>query len=280
MQELITSSEARKLLGDMAPSSFKVLVDSKRVRKVVPPGRTQGKYLREDVEKLAAELLPFMEEKAPKHPDQPKTNWRDNASKKGATDWAKASDLPYMLAYDYEMYGVENTVDISITHKWWEKNPYMARLLFNADDRREIWGGVTIMPMEEETIIRVLKDELLEKDIQPEHVLTYETGKKYYGYVASATVKKEHSVHFRELLQSVFDFWCEKYPDIQLIKLYAYASSLDGWDMIKRLFFTPRKDIDFNAFELDPYERNPSHYLKAFHQCLQAKGVAIRVPIL
>lgn len=279
MAELLTSSQARKALGDMSPSSFKNLVDSGKIRKVTPPGKSQGKYLEEDVLKMAGELEPFIRaNQADKEARRQQGSYKDNPSHRAATDWAQASDLPYMLAYDYEMYGVDNTVDISITHKWWEKNPYMARILFDANDRRNIWGGITIMPMEEETIFRVLKDEILERDITPEHILTYEQGKTYTAYVGSATVKKEYAHHFKGLLQSVFDFACQQYPEIQITKLYAYASSPEGWDLIKRLFFTPRRDIDRNAFELDLFERNPSPYLKPYHDCLKAKGATIFEP--
>jgi hypothetical protein len=277
MEDLLTFSEAIEALGNIAPSSFKALVDNEKIRKVVPPGKTQGKYVAEDVYKLAEERKPFQfAERSRK--SSPRKSYRDNKSHVGATDWASDGDLPYMLAYDLEMYGLENTVDIKITHEWWRKNPYMARLLFNADDRREIWGGITIMPMKEETIMRILTDEMTEKDIRPKHILTYEHGQKYVGYVASATVKKEYATHFRELLQSVFDFACSQYPEVQITKLYAYASSPEGWDLIKRLFFTPRRDINRNAFELDIFERNPSPYLKAFQDCLKAKGATIFEP--
>lgn len=277
MEELLTFSEATETLGDIASSSFKALVDSGRIRKIVPPGKTQGKYIAEDVYKIAQERKIYQNAERSRKPST-KHSYQDNKSHKGTTDWATDSDLPYMLAYDLEMYGLENTVDIKITHEWWKKNPHMARLLFNAEDRREIWGGITIMPMKEETIIRILKDEMAEKDIRPKDILTYEPGQKYIGYVASATVKKEYSTHFRELLHSMFDFVCSLYPDIQITKLYAYASSPEGWDLIKRLFFTPRRDIDRNAFELDPFERNPSPYLKPFQNCLKAKGATIFEP--
>jgi hypothetical protein len=126
--------------------------------------------------------------------------------------------------------------------------------------------------------MRILKDEMTEKDIRPKHIQTYEPGQEYIGYVASATVKKQYAAHFRELLQSMFDFACSRYPETQLSKLYAYASSPEGWDLIKRLFFTPRRDINRNAFELDLFERNPSPYLKLFQDCLKSKGATIFEP--
>ncbi|QBD78011.1 hypothetical protein EPA93_19220 [Ktedonosporobacter rubrisoli] len=60
MENLLSSSEAREMLGNMASSSFKEYVDSGRIRKIIPPGKKQGKYVREDVELLAKEVLPFI----------------------------------------------------------------------------------------------------------------------------------------------------------------------------------------------------------------------------
>jgi hypothetical protein len=276
-QDFIEYSEAVKIFVDagLSDSTFRRKVREHPIRNMLPEGRQRGAvYSREDT-------LNALKETLGKNYKEPDTHRRESPkiALPGQTDWAKSSDLPYMLAYDYEHYGPENTVDISITRAWWEKNPYMARLLFDANDRRNIWGGITIMPMKEETIFRLLRDEITEKEITPEHIEIYEPGKKYYGYIGSATVKEEHATHFRGLLQSVFDFWCERYPDIQLTKLYAYAGSEKGWDLIKRLFFAPRYDLGQNAFELNPYQRNPSKYLQPFQKCLKEKGALIETPL-
>src|SRR2546430_17697207 len=61
MDRLYTASEARERLNGMSSSSFKRLVDSGKVRKVVPPAKTQGKYIREDVDKLAEAMEQFIE---------------------------------------------------------------------------------------------------------------------------------------------------------------------------------------------------------------------------
>jgi hypothetical protein len=61
MNKLYTASEARKRLGGMSTSSFKRLVDSGKIRKVVPPGKIQGKYLKEDVDKLAEAMEQFVQ---------------------------------------------------------------------------------------------------------------------------------------------------------------------------------------------------------------------------
>lgn len=268
LEEFYTPNEARAKLGAISAEELKRYVEAGKVEKFIPPQhKRKGYYKKEDIDRLAREKRL-----------QPKIKAKPEALA-GETDWAKSSDLPYMLAYDYENYGPANTVDISITRTWWEKNPYMARILFNANDRRDIWGGITIMPMKEETIIRLLRDEITECQITADDILTYEKGNKYHCYVASATVKEKHAPHFRELLNSVFDFWYDSYPEIQIEKLYAYAGSEKGWDLIKRLFFAPRYDIGKNAFELYPLLRNPSKLIKPFQQCLVAKGAKIETPI-
>lgn len=61
MEGLYTSTQARTKLGGMAPSSFKALVDKGQIRKIVPPGKVQGMYMKEDVDKLAEAMQKFIE---------------------------------------------------------------------------------------------------------------------------------------------------------------------------------------------------------------------------
>jgi len=196
----------------------------------------------------------------------------------GETDWIQESDLPYVFALDYELYGLDATVSPLITRFWWQKNPYACRILFNKDNRKDVWGALTIIPMEEETIFRILKGDLEEKDIVPDHILTYESGKVYDGYIASLAIQPEHKYYLRLLMQSILGYWCNQYPDVQLRKLYAYAlggEGSDGMRLIRKLFFSPiyeRKGIEFeNAWELRLDRYNPSHPIEQFHDCVKHK---------
>ncbi len=69
----------------------------------------------------------------------------------------------------------------------------------------------------------------------------------------------------------MFTYWCEQYPTVQLIKLYAYASSDEGLGLMKHLFFSPRYDLGENAFELDPYRYNPSRLIQDFQACISSR---------
>jgi hypothetical protein len=188
------------------------------------------------------------------------------------TDWISFDDLPFLQHLDIEMYGAEATVEMAITWQWWQRNPRMCRILFNASDRRDIWGAVTVMPLREETILRLLRHEMEERDIRPEDILPYEGGNDYSCYVASLLIRPEHRVHLRKLLQSIFDYWCEQYPQIKISRLYANVTSEEGMYVIHHLFFSPRYDLGEHVFELRPLRTgNPSALVKFFQRCLQQK---------
>lgn len=259
-KDLLTWHEAVKVFIDagQSESTLRRRVNAGIIQGILPEGRKRGKRYPKDQVFAAAKH----ESKSSEITSEPV----------GITDWVQESDLPYLLALDYQMYGIENTVDISITNTWWKKNPYMCRILFNKNDRKDIWGAITLMPMKEEVIFRILRDEIQEKQITAENILTYNAEGKYCAYLPSAMIKSEHQRHFRKLIESVLQFWCDQYPRIQVTPIYAFAASDQGWDLMKHLFFSPRYDLGQRAFELDPYRRNPSRLIIKFQQCLKQKG--------
>ncbi|HLG65811.1 MAG TPA: hypothetical protein VKY19_28075 [Ktedonosporobacter sp.] len=194
-----------------------------------------------------------------------------SSDEEGRTDWFNEHDLPYLLALDYETYGIEESLDLSISHSWWLRNPYLCRVLYNAKDRKDIWGYATLIPMKEELIFKLLRREMHERDIKPEHILIYEKGQEYTIYAASVVIKAAHRNSLRGLIKSIFAYWCEQYPSIKMSKIYAYADSKEGWYLIKHLFFAPRYDIGKGAFELDLRQINPSKTIKAFQDCLKER---------
>lgn len=267
-EDLLTASEALQELR-IPKTTFQRLVQAKKIPKETPFGRTEGFYPKEFILMLASHLkgqtsykqvLALLEQMTPREPEQ-----------LGATDWIQSRDLPYVLALDYEMYGLSDVVDMSITSKWWEKNAYQCRILFDKADRTKIWGVLTIMPLPREIIYRLLSHQISERDISPDDILLYGPGNVYDGYVASAIIRPERRAHLRMLIQSVLSFWCDQYPSIQLRRLYAYASTDKGFDLIQQLFFSPRYDLGENAYELDPMRRNRSRLVRSFQECIKLK---------
>ncbi|GCE32072.1 hypothetical protein KDA_75560 [Dictyobacter alpinus] len=266
--DLLMASDAIKELG-IPKSTFQRLVQAKKIPKVTPFGKTEGFYPKEFIMLLSShlkgqtsysEVAALLEKMTSKEPEQV-----------GATDWIRPSDLPYVLALDYEVYGTADVVDMNITARWWEKNPYQCRILFDQSDRTKIWGVLTIMPLPLEIIYQLLEHKISERDISQDDIMLYESGKTYNGYIASAVVRPERRTYFRMLIQSFLAFFCDQYPSIQIAKFYAYASTDEGFDLMQQLLFSPRYDLGDNTFELDPMRRNRSRLVRSFQECIRKK---------
>jgi len=270
MEDMITAEQGIKLYAEVGLSANTFYRNARegKIRKSLPKGRQRDAlYYAEDIRNIT-ELY----RKKRKSRLELRRNQKEEH---GVTDWAKSGDLPYLLTLDYEMFGIEETVDLSITHAWFKKNPYMCRVIYNEADRKDMWGYLTMVPLKEETILKLLKREMHERDIQTEDILTYEEGKAYSVYVNGVVIKPQYHVYLRTLVNSLFNFWCDQYPKIRIEKIFAYAYSEEGWNLIKQLFFAPRYDIGERAFELDPMLKNPSKLITAFQDCINEKQANI-----
>lgn len=251
--EWVLAGSGRALLEVEKRETFFYYVRRKYIRARKGTGKRDTLYNRDDI--LAVK---HMREK------------RNRVHAVGATDWVQISDLPSLVALDYEMYG-ELTVESSVTQHWWRKNPTACRILFNAEDRKEIWGAISIIPMQLETIMKLVRGEMEERQIAASDILTYEEGGEYDVYVPSAVIHPDHLPSLRKLVSSVLDFWCEQHPRIRFRRVYAFASSDDGLRLARYLYFSHRPDIGENVFALDPYSPNPSPLMKQFQRCVKSK---------
>ncbi|SRR5579871_175679 len=265
-EALLTSGQGIKLYAEvgLTENTFYRNVREGKIRKFLPEGRQRDAlYNAEDIRSI----VDLYRQKRQSRVEAIQTTQEEH----GKTDWVQAGDLPYLLALDYEMFGIDEAVDISITHAWWKKNPSMCRILFNGEDRKDIWGYISVLPMEEETIFKLLRREMNERDIRTQHILTYEDNHTYTVYVASLVIKPDHQTRLRMLINSLLKYWCEQYPRISIAKIYAFAYSDEGWNLIKHLFFAPRYDLGPRAFELDPQQTNPSKLIQAYQDCLKGR---------
>jgi hypothetical protein len=275
--------------ADISMSTFYRLVREGVVKKTLPGGRVQDAlYDEAQVRDLIERGTPAKRKRRAKLKGQQRAVITTTGEQShGATDWIQLSDLAYVYVLDSELYGVENSVSPTTTLTWWRKNPYACRILFNKDNRKDVWGALLLIPMEESTIYQLLSGELKEQDITADQVLAYEPGQRYSCYVASIAIRPEHRQSFAQLLHSVLAFWCEWYPDIQITSLYGFALNEEegtGLRLIRKLYFAPRYDLGENAWELRLDRYNPSPVIQQFQRCLQQKpglrGKGISLPPL
>jgi len=268
-EELITSEEGITLYAEvgLSQNSFYRHAREGKIRKSLPSERQRGAlYNKQDVERI----VEYQRAKNKKRLAAVRTL----DEQEGKTDWFTESDLPRLLTLDYEMYGIEESLDLSISHGWLLRNRYICRVLYNAKERKDLWGYITLIPMEKEVIFKLLRREMHERDIAPADILVYEPGKVYDIYAASLVMKPERRNLLRGLLNSIFNYWCGQYPEIKLSTIYAYADSTDGWYLIKHFFFSPRYDIGEKVYELNLSQPNPSKLITLFQDCLRERESA------
>lgn len=272
----LTAGEAADALG-IPSSTFRHYVSLDLIPREIPQERSEGYYLAALIEalvpifakrkslsprELRAQIQQVRNRLVPRKPTSPSA----------ATDWIAGGDLAFVQQLDIDLRGVEATVEMAVTWQWWQRNPRMCRIIFNASDRRDVWGAVTVMPLREEVLFRLLRHEMEMRDIKPEDILLYEEGHEYSCFVGSLLIRPEHRNHLRKLLKSVFDYWCDLYPTIQISQLYADVTSESGMHAIHHLFFSPRYDLGEKIFELRPLRAgNPSSLVSQFQRCLRQK---------
>jgi hypothetical protein len=280
-EKFISSSEGASLLG-VDRQSFFYYVSSRGIkrRETKGDGKDRYEYSYDDLLRIRESVQ--ARRAARKHNVQSQTDrTRATGNIKEAialTDWCKVEDLPYIYALDCQLYGIENSAPPTTTLKWIKANPTTIRMLFDAKNRKEIWGTLTLLPMKEETILQILRGKKSESELEETDILPYEPAKEYTCYVSSLAILPDKRNLLPALIQSVIDYWCD-HPEINIRKLYAFALGAynhmdeenDGLRVIKKLYFSPRYDIAENAWELDLNHYNPSPIIQHFQNCVREK---------
>lgn len=262
MAELYTSSEARKLL-DASTSTFKRLVDSGQIRKITPPYKKQGMYVKEDVDRLAKEMRPFRK--------------RGQASKELVTtvDWQKISDLPAILKLDLKVYQENIVGDVGLYISWEKKNPKITLLSFEKDDREHVLAYISLVPLPEEIILSILKGERPELSIQPNEIETYDRKGAYTLLAESVVVDPDYPEQLNNVLSAVLSYWCRQYPDRYVEKIYADAATDYGDKLARKLYFSPLYSVSDTAYVLDLRKSGISKVVRNFQECLRQKALKV-----
>lgn len=115
MEGLYTSIQARTKLNGMASSSFKTLVDKGQIRKIVPPGKVQGMYLKEDVDKLADAMQKFV--------DVYTLSLIEPVGQLPKTTFAIAKPEDMDAVYELSLRAIGNTMNAETRRGWLTVNP-------------------------------------------------------------------------------------------------------------------------------------------------------------
>jgi hypothetical protein len=168
-KEYYTAGEVKKKLG-ITDGQLYNYVRYGHLQRIMPPGRKQGVYRRDEVDKFALELKAFL-------------SGSDQVRRLTFTNVTE-SDIPDFVRLTEEIFsGVH--LDAGERVRWIKRNP---EVLYQLCLDTQIIGCAVILPLKPEKIEQILRDEASADEIKAEEIETYETEKPFHLYITGVGV--------------------------------------------------------------------------------------------
>ena len=220
-----SKKEALEKLG-IPESTFYQMVSDGRIRSYLPPHRKRGAlYDREQIDAIVA-IQVATGQKAPS----------EDILIFGASTEV---DLAQEVAIGLDLYGADDIVPLGKLRQWWNRNPEMFLSLKRADG--VLVGYSSVTPMKHETIMRLIRDEIREADVDPQDIYPYSVGVPLECYIASLTTVQgpnQHRYAFRLILDVAHFLKQLGERGVNITKFYAIGASKDGQEKAEQLGFT------------------------------------------
>ncbi|MBA2287310.1 MAG: hypothetical protein H0W02_17705 [Ktedonobacteraceae bacterium] len=229
MDKLYTASQARERLGGMSTSSFKRLVDANKIRKVVPPGKTQGQYIKEDVDKLAEAMEQFVQIYSAAEP----------AQKIEFLQARDENDIQETVQIARQNLG-DNAYGLDRRMPWFKLSPKGDYVLKHEGI---VVGYLSVQAIKLESIEHVFNRKS-GASLQLEDMLPIEPGKPLDVHVSGLAVKKgisrqQAKYYGMVLLNKLFDTLIDLgRQGIDIRKIWAKSSTVPGIKLSRDLGFT------------------------------------------
>lgn len=228
MEKLYTSSEARKKLK-VSTSTFKRYIDQGRIRKVTPPGKVQGMYVKEDVDRLAEEKEQFeriyLAAEPPEHIEFVQAIGEDDI---------KATVQIARQHFGDNAYGLEKRM------QWFKKVPKGDYVLKHEG---EIVGYFSMQAIKAESVESIFHRKN-GASVQLEDMEPIEAGKPLQVYISGIGVKmgisrKQAKIYGMFLLKGLFEKLIDLGEEgIDIRKIWVKSSTVPGIKLSRDLGFT------------------------------------------
>lgn len=250
-----TAKEAQEKLG-MNPSTFGYYVRKGKIKKFVPPLRTEGFYERREIDQLASEIALFI------HTTTEETTTTE-------VRFAHPEDTPGIV-YVLTSRGWK-TATAAQRANWYKVNHLIDYVAIWND---EVVGYIHAVPYTTSTLTAIMSGKKRSWDIQPEDILPYETGKTYDLYIGIATrqdIPRHQRFGFR--LMSGFLTFLQELAQQQVFirSLNAVSAEPEGQKLSKGIGFIEQqaeKGDLFPRFTLN-LETSNSHFARIYREAIQ-----------
>lgn len=251
-----TAGEAQKKLG-MNASTFGYYVRQGKIKRFVPPLRTEGFYEKKEIDGLANKVALFLH-----------TTVEEAAATKVRV--ARPEDTPSIV----NVLAVKGwqTASAEQRRSWYAVNPLIDYVVVWKD---EVMGYIHAVPFTPDALAAMMSGKKRSWHIEPKDILPYEPGNTYDLYVGIATRQDvpNHTQRFGFRLISGFLSFIEELAQKRIFirNLYAVSAEPEGQKLCRDLGFNQqeKKEGDlFPRFVLD-LEISDSHFAKLYRKTIQ-----------
>lgn len=231
-----TAKEAQTKLG-MNPSTFGYYVRKGKIKKFVPPLRTEGFYEKKEIDKLASEIALFIHTTV----EEEKTTTEVRI--------ARPEDTPGIVNVLTSRGWRAATASQRVS--WYKVNPFIDYVALRDG---EVMGYIHAAPFTPEALNATMSGKKRAWDDKPEDFLPYKSGETYDLYVGIATRQDipNHTQRYGFRLISGFLSFLEELAQQQIFirNLYAVSAETEGQKLCKGIGF-----IELPAEEGDHFPR-------------------------
>lgn len=227
INQLYTYTEVREKLG-IGPATLTSLVDKGIIKRVIPPGRKTGYYLKTDVDDYFEKMSLF----ARAYTSRIEGSYR--------VRMATEADIIGIIEQHHRVFGSTVSTPVADMKARFEKNPEMS---FVAEVDGKIVGHLELMPLKESALTAMLNGSIRGRQIKPNDIETFDEEKQYNIFIMYLAVDQNEETSKKRmdaamLMREAELFWEEMANKGRLIKgLFATSRTRDGIFILERMEF-------------------------------------------
>ncbi len=259
-----TASEVMQKLG-IGNSTLYKYIDQGKIKRVVPPDRKDGYYIKAEIDKMvrAKELFILQYSSSP-------------------SEFMKASEEDIQGIYDLcvSLYGATNIPGYERRLEWYQKNP---DIYYVVKQDRIVTGFASLLYLTDDILQQIMNTDH-PQPVKAEHIRLFTPGEPIDHLFITvvirpgldSTVRRQHGSHLLTGIIDVLEDFARKGMPVR--KLYATSRTTEGIKLCRDLGFKEaqiKPEDDTLRFELD-LETSDSPFLKKYQQAIKRRARKVR----
>ena len=231
-----TATTARRKLGNITDGMLRTYISKGLIERTIPPGRKQGFYKRESVDKLAKEI---------------EASWHEGTAGRTQFRQATQADIEAIADIDERTFNAHEErpeprqaylqLCRETFSRWLQRNHQAFFVLTNAANK--VVGYASLLPLKKDTLDQVICDQIIWTDIPNEDIDLFEPGKPLHLYVIALCIDPVYREATKEgygarMISGTFNFFvslAKQNVEIATITARNELNKPDGKRLLQKL---------------------------------------------